>query len=325
MHLLNTLPQRLDPGATPTFAGLIAPSLTSPAATNLTLGLGTGGTALTLANSTLAATFAGTVSVAGQIKTTSANGFLAQVTSGNAGFSVLSGSKNLAWYLNDADSTARLYLSDGSTNADRITISLTTGNVSISSSTAGSASAGALVVTGGLSAGNNGNASYFGGAVTANGLLSVTGSGTETSVATAKVGVSALGGIPRVNFINATNVANGKYGDIIVTDAGSNGAFTFRFLDDAITAVTSVFSITGRQGATSSFVTAPGTGTHTFGTTNTVTMTAGVLATTGAATFAGAVTIGNTVNTVSPTSPNRTITMVVNGVTLYLAAKTTND
>ena len=46
---------------------------------------------------------------------------------------------------------------------------------------------------------------------------------------------------------------------------------------------------------------------------------------TGAATFAGAVTIGNTVNTVSPTSPNRTITMVVGGVTLYIAAKTTND
>ena len=46
---------------------------------------------------------------------------------------------------------------------------------------------------------------------------------------------------------------------------------------------------------------------------------------TGAATFSGAVTIGNTVNTVSPTSPNRTITMVVGGVTLYIAAKTTND
>ena len=45
----------------------------------------------------------------------------------------------------------------------------------------------------------------------------------------------------------------------------------------------------------------------------------------GNATFAGAVTIGNTVNTVSPTSPNRTITMVVGGVTLYIAAKTTND
>lgn len=35
--------------------------------------------------------------------------------------------------------------------------------------------------------------------------------------------------------------------------------------------------------------------------------------------------IGNTVNSVSPTSPNRTITMVVGGTTYYLHAKTTND
>jgi hypothetical protein len=72
-------------------------------------------------------------------------------------------------------------------------------------------------------------------------------------------------------------------------------------------------------------LTVPGTGTHTFGTTNTVTMAAGVLATTGAATFGGAIAIGNTVNTVSPTSPDRTITMVVGGTTYYIAAKTTND
>lgn len=39
----------------------------------------------------------------------------------------------------------------------------------------------------------------------------------------------------------------------------------------------------------------------------------------------GAIAIGNTVNAVSPTSPNRTITMNVGGVTLYIAAKTTND
>lgn len=45
----------------------------------------------------------------------------------------------------------------------------------------------------------------------------------------------------------------------------------------------------------------------------------------GAATFAGAVSIGNAVSAVSPTSPNRTITIVVGGVTLYIAAKTTND
>jgi len=48
MHLLNTLPQRLDPGATPTFAGLIAPSLTSPAASPLTLGTTDSGAAITV-------------------------------------------------------------------------------------------------------------------------------------------------------------------------------------------------------------------------------------------------------------------------------------
>lgn len=42
-------------------------------------------------------------------------------------------------------------------------------------------------------------------------------------------------------------------------------------------------------------------------------------------TFEGAIAVGNTVNLVSPTSPNRTVTMVINGTTYYLAAKTTND
>jgi hypothetical protein len=46
---------------------------------------------------------------------------------------------------------------------------------------------------------------------------------------------------------------------------------------------------------------------------------------TGNTTFAGTIAIGNTVNTVSPTSPNRTITMVIGGTTYYIHAKTTND
>jgi hypothetical protein len=45
----------------------------------------------------------------------------------------------------------------------------------------------------------------------------------------------------------------------------------------------------------------------------------------GAAYFGGAIAIGNTVNTVSPTSPNRTVTIVIGGTTYYLHAKTTND
>ena len=41
--------------------------------------------------------------------------------------------------------------------------------------------------------------------------------------------------------------------------------------------------------------------------------------------MAGTVAIGNTVNTVTATLPNRTITMVIGGSTFYLHAKTTND
>ena len=52
MHLLNALPQRLDPGATPTFAGLIAPSLTAPASTSLTLAGGSSGASLVLGHTT---------------------------------------------------------------------------------------------------------------------------------------------------------------------------------------------------------------------------------------------------------------------------------
>ena len=37
------------------------------------------------------------------------------------------------------------------------------------------------------------------------------------------------------------------------------------------------------------------------------------------------IAIGNTVNVVSPTSPNRTVTINIGGTTYYLAAKTTND
>jgi len=54
---------------------------------------------------------------------------------------------------------------------------LSSTGVTIASSTAGSASAGALVVTGGLSAGNNGNASYFGGAATFSGAITGTSTG----------------------------------------------------------------------------------------------------------------------------------------------------
>jgi hypothetical protein len=55
------------------------------------------------------------------------------------------------------------------------------------------------------------------------------------------------------------------------------------------------------------------------------TFTSTGLAVTGTLSSTGALAIGNTVNTVSPTSPNRTVTIVIGGTTYYLAAKTTND
>lgn len=45
----------------------------------------------------------------------------------------------------------------------------------------------------------------------------------------------------------------------------------------------------------------------------------------GALTVAGVVEIGNTLNAVSPTSPNRTITLKVGATTVYVHCKTTND
>lgn len=80
-----------------------------------------------------------------------------------------------------------------------------------------------------------------------------------------------------------------------------------------------------------------GTGRLLVGTTDTTGIGAGGIHAAGASKFGGAVTlsstltvtgavsIGNTVNAVSPTSPNRTITMSIGGTTYYLHAKTTND
>jgi len=63
-------------------------------------------------------------------------------------------------------------------------------------------------------------------------------------------------------------------------------------------------------------------GTGTFGGTIS---TSNDLSVNGIAAITGAISIGNTVNTVSPTSPDRTITIVVGGTKYYLHAKTTND
>jgi hypothetical protein len=163
------------------------------------------------------------------------------------------------------------------------------GKVNIGDTTAGSSGAGALVVSGGISAGNTGSAaSYFGGAV---------------SIVTTNVPNPFVIDSTSANLATLYKLA-GTTKLIFGVSAATNGINTGSVLGDPCfrTVGNILFSTDD-------------------GTINALKLSAS----TGAATFAGAVTIGNTVNTVSPTSPNRTITMVVGGVTLYIAAKTTND
>jgi hypothetical protein len=186
--------------AAPAFlTSVTTPSLTSPTGNNLTLGLGIGGTALTLTSSTLAATFAGSVNVTGvltstgTLNTSAGSAIIAGSSAAPAplapsatrGIMHTAGSTDtiISWgtatvhngYIYGSAAVTQLLSVPDSLQmvvggSNRGTFSSTglavVGAVTVSSSTAGSASAGALVVTGGLSAGNNGNASYFGGAVT---------------------------------------------------------------------------------------------------------------------------------------------------------------
>ena len=333
MHLLNALPQRLDPGATPTFAGLISATLTAPAATNLTLTSGLVGTnrvnfpdtlsassatagAVTIGNGTAATNVAigGGKIVSGDVFNSVKTGNGAQnafgfATASAVGWTYTSIDVNdvnggiIAPYLNGScfgyltvNATGPLLQSRNNYaaqvfNSSNIGLSVahSTGDVTLNSTTAASANAGALVIAGGISAGNTGSAaSYFGGAVSGNRAVSTGVANTNGDISLTINGNSSIGTAAR--WINQPSSA--AYNWQLGTNLSGNWfSFMASTVVDGTTFSTDALKLTNA----------------------------------GAATFAGAVTIGNTVNTVSPTSPNRTITMVVNGVTLYLAAKTTND
>jgi hypothetical protein len=136
---------------------------------------------------------------------------------------------------------------------ERMRIASATGTVSIASSTAGSASAGALVVTGGLSAGNNGNASYFGGAVTSTGNLTLSDSDARIVGGTA-AGRVIFGNANTSAYVIAYGISHATYPGYIVSVANAGSAITTL--------------------------------------TNTGLAVTGTLSTTGAATFGGAVTVG---------------------------------
>ena len=210
---LSSGTRKLSATAPAFLTSVTTPSLTSPASTNLTLGLGTGGTALTLASSTLAATFAGAVTVGG---TASINGgilladtklVVRAVTDGNvhfrnaAAFSAYAGA-GLDFFNNAGDT-----LTDATFRASAYNFS-SNGIVRVLSSTAGSSGAGALVVQGGISVSNTGVASYFGGNV---------GIGTAGPVTALQVvGIIKTGSVE----IQSIALSNSIIGDNIYYDSG---------------------------------------------------------------------------------------------------------
>jgi hypothetical protein len=147
-------------------------------------------------------------------------------------------------------------------------------SLSLASTTAGSAGAGALVVSGGLA---TGAASYFGGAV-------------SVSVANPEVSIRSASDAAAQRQYLTFGSPNYNRAQFQGVSAGTNdGSLELRTFNAGVQTLSQTWNKDGSS------------------------------------TFSGAVAIGNTVNTVSPTSPNRTVTMVIGGVTYYLAAKTTND
>ena len=293
MHLLNTLPQRLDPGATPTFAGLIAPSLTSPASTPLTLGTGTSGAAITVLSADNNVGI-GTVSPSAKLQTqsnyaTSANDsddadatiLIENIhASGDAVLRMRGASGVSSVVYGKNGGTDRLNFIPRNDNGQRIAFNQN-GVVSISNTTAGSSNAGALVVAGGISAGNTGSAaSFFGGAVNAG------------PVPVDTYALKAIG--------NTTS--NRSYG--LNIDAGTTTADYSLRIRTATGGNADLFAVRGDGLVTVGNVSSP-----------TATITSA-----GAATFAGAVAIGNTTAASVAAPSTHKVSILIGGVQYYLLA-----
>ena len=166
--------RKLSATAPAFLTSVTTPSLTSPASTNLTLAGGAGNSSIILTPAGTGNVGIGTtspsyrLSLLANTSTTVGTQTAIEIISSD-GLTLQAGQTLIAAQIDSATpgdrgtaltfSTARQGV--GLTENFRIA---STGTVSIASSTAGSASAGALVVTGGLA---TGAASYFGGAVTA--------------------------------------------------------------------------------------------------------------------------------------------------------------
>jgi len=198
-------------------------SVTSPAGTNLTLGLGTGGTALTLADTTLAATFAGAVSVSGTI-TPSGSVHGANGSAANPSFAFLS-NQNTGLYRIGANNIG--VAANGAKVLDIATTGLTvTGALGASSLT----SPAGIDLT--LAGGSSGASLVLGqGATAANVSLNATTSGFLSFTKSEDSITPSL-----ARLLNAGATTAGRYNEIIFGKSlGNGGAGTMGYKSDTAT------------------------------------------------------------------------------------------
>ena len=317
--------------ATPAFlTSVTTPSLTSPASTDLTLAGGSSGASLVLGQGTTAADITFTPKGTGEFKWTGSTFRQTAVSPDSTGY-VIPG------YATGTNPDAG---SSRGVSVDLINLSATNENGTALTFSNSNQLSSAYIFGQNLShAGRTGNI-IFG---TANGSAPnerarITSTGNLLIGTTSETGLTGAGGLK----VASTTAGSSGAGALVVQggiSAGNTGAASYfggtvrasnvgalgKANDVVDGGSVNDFGI-GTYGTATNIIFATGTAfVERARISDTGLAVTGALSTTGAATFAGAVTIGNTVNTVSPTSPNRTVTMVVNGVTLYLAAKTTND
>jgi hypothetical protein len=234
----------------PTLTTPISATLTSPAGNNLTLGTGTSGAAITVLsadNKMGVGITSPTSPVHIRANPTDAIILRAAASSGSYGAQIGIDQDGVAnWKIGQpagVDAFA-IYGFAGGTYPERLRIA-STGTVSIPSTTAGSASAGALVVTGGLSAGG---ASYFGGSIIQNagGAIKSIAPTSVSTTATAIADSSAVGGLYFVSCYNTSGGGQGNFllmrrGNVVTTIASDNDTtltITFTSVGNVLKAVT---------------------------------------------------------------------------------------
>jgi hypothetical protein len=176
--------------------------------------------------------------------------------------------------------------------------------------------------------------------MTGTGGLKVFGTTASTSTTTGALQVAGGAGIAGSLFVGGgtMSVTDGVNFTLQLKSGGSgvglltstSGTNAFAYGNGAVAEVMRTTNLGNLLIGGTTDITGSG-GLKVFGTTASTSTTTGALqvaggvGVAGAAFFGGAIAIGNTVNTVTATLPNRTITMVIGGTTYYIHAKTTND